>query len=72
MTLEEGDLRRFGLTAAQAEGRETFPVRDELTGRTYEWSRKNYVRLAPGDDSPAAAHIFTLRPDQADPKGTHP
>jgi starch synthase (maltosyl-transferring) len=77
VTLDAEDLRRFGLTPAQAEGRETFPVRDELTGRTYDWSRSNYVRLAPGNDSPVAAHIFTLRPHHADardadPKGTHP
>jgi starch synthase (maltosyl-transferring) len=66
--LTEHDLRRFGLSAAQAEGRESFPVHDELTGRTYDWSRSNYVRLSAGGDSPAAAHVLTLRaPDSRHP-----
>ncbi|MEU9457188.1 alpha-1,4-glucan--maltose-1-phosphate maltosyltransferase, partial [Streptomyces sp. NPDC048277] len=39
---------------------ESVPVRDELTGETYNWGRANYVRLEPGD---RAAHILTvLRP----------
>ncbi|MFE2061865.1 maltotransferase domain-containing protein [Streptomyces sp. NPDC059467] len=39
---------------------ESVPVRDELTGETYNWGRANYVRLAPGH---RAAHILTvLRP----------
>ncbi|MGW7517600.1 alpha-1,4-glucan--maltose-1-phosphate maltosyltransferase [Streptomyces sp. NPDC054796] len=56
------DIAALGLTAAQMSGAESFPVRDELTGETYHWGRDNYVRLAPGGDSLAAAHIFTLRP----------
>ncbi|GAB2800584.1 alpha-1,4-glucan--maltose-1-phosphate maltosyltransferase [Streptomyces daliensis] len=56
------DIAALGLTAAQMSGAESFPVRDELTGETYHWGRVNYVRLAPGGDSLAAAHIFTLRP----------
>ncbi|MFG2967902.1 alpha-1,4-glucan--maltose-1-phosphate maltosyltransferase [Streptomyces sp. NPDC048288] len=39
---------------------ESMPVRDELTGETYNWGRANYVRLEPGH---RAAHILTvLRP----------
>ncbi|MEU0971463.1 DUF3459 domain-containing protein, partial [Streptomyces sp. NPDC005917] len=39
---------------------ESVPVRDELTGETYNWGRANYVRLEPGR---RPAHIFTvLRP----------
>ncbi|MFE5030381.1 alpha-1,4-glucan--maltose-1-phosphate maltosyltransferase [Streptomyces sp. NPDC056683] len=39
---------------------ESVPVRDELTGETYNWGRANYVRLEPGN---RAAHILTvLRP----------
>lgn len=63
VTLEPEELRRLGLSAAQAEGRETFPVRDELTGRTYDWSASNRVRLAPAAGFPAAAHVLTLRPE---------
>jgi starch synthase (maltosyl-transferring) len=35
------------------------PVRDELTGDTYQWGRDNYVRLEPGV---TPAHIVSLRP----------
>ncbi|MEU3521205.1 alpha-1,4-glucan--maltose-1-phosphate maltosyltransferase, partial [Streptomyces sp. NPDC006654] len=39
---------------------ESVPVRDELTGETFNWGRTNYVRLDPGY---RAAHILTvLRP----------
>ncbi|MFD4606492.1 alpha-1,4-glucan--maltose-1-phosphate maltosyltransferase, partial [Streptomyces sp. NPDC058464] len=39
---------------------ESVPVRDELTGETYNWGRANYVRLEPGHRT---AHILTvLRP----------
>ncbi|MEW2307000.1 alpha-1,4-glucan--maltose-1-phosphate maltosyltransferase, partial [Streptomyces sp. NPDC006655] len=39
---------------------ESVPVRDELTGETFNWGRTNYVRLDPGH---RAAHILTvLRP----------
>ncbi|AEW96614.1 alpha-amylase [Streptantibioticus cattleyicolor NRRL 8057 = DSM 46488] len=38
---------------------ESFPVRDELTGETYQWGRDNYVRLDPGT---RPAHILSLRP----------
>ncbi|NSC23988.1 DUF3416 domain-containing protein [Streptomyces albus subsp. chlorinus] len=59
------DMTHFaasGLSPAQLSGAESFPVRDQLTGATYHWGRDNYVRLAPGGESPAAAHILTLRP----------
>jgi starch synthase (maltosyl-transferring) len=38
---------------------ETVPVRDELTGETYQWGRDNYVRLEPGS---RPAHVLSLRP----------
>ncbi|GAA1891155.1 alpha-1,4-glucan--maltose-1-phosphate maltosyltransferase [Streptantibioticus ferralitis] len=41
------------------EWHETFPVRDELTGETYQWGRDNYVRLEPGS---RPAHLLSLRP----------
>ncbi|MBN3931490.1 alpha-1,4-glucan--maltose-1-phosphate maltosyltransferase [Streptomyces verrucosisporus] len=55
------DLAELGLTPAQADGAELFPVRDELTGETYHWGRDNYVRLEPGRGA-APAHVFSLRP----------
>ncbi|MGY1453124.1 alpha-1,4-glucan--maltose-1-phosphate maltosyltransferase [Streptomyces sp. SS8] len=55
------DLAELGLTPAQADGAEPFPVRDELTGETYHWGRDNYVRLEPGRGA-APAHILSLRP----------
>ncbi|UNZ17236.1 alpha-1,4-glucan--maltose-1-phosphate maltosyltransferase [Streptomyces sp. 891-h] len=66
------DMTRLasGLSAAQLSGAESFPVRDELTGETYHWGRDNYVRLTPGGESPAAAHILTLRPSS--PTGGSP
>ncbi|RVU20446.1 alpha-1,4-glucan--maltose-1-phosphate maltosyltransferase [Streptomyces antnestii] len=36
---------------------ESAPMRDELTGETYQWGRSNYVRLEPGR---APAHILTV------------
>ncbi|PKT67006.1 alpha-1,4-glucan--maltose-1-phosphate maltosyltransferase, partial [Streptomyces populi] len=33
------------------------PVRDELTGETYNWGRTNFVRLGPG-----GAHVLTVGP----------
>jgi starch synthase (maltosyl-transferring) len=41
---------------------ESVPVRDELTGDTYQWGRDNYVRLEPGV---TPAHAFSLRPSPA-------
>ncbi len=62
VSLGTADLERFGLPSAQVSGgTESFPVRDELTGETYHWGRDNYVRLEPGQ-SPAPAHVFSLRP----------
>ncbi|SFD49094.1 alpha-1,4-glucan--maltose-1-phosphate maltosyltransferase [Streptomyces aidingensis] len=63
------DLSELGLTPAQREGAESFPVTDELTGETYHWGRDNYVRLGP-DGPPElrrrggtrVAHILSLRP----------
>ncbi|MGV9560653.1 alpha-glucosidase C-terminal domain-containing protein, partial [Streptomyces sp. NPDC003522] len=34
------------------------PVRDELTGETYQWGSDNYVRLEPGR---TPAHVFHVR-----------
>ncbi|MFF8534573.1 maltotransferase domain-containing protein [Streptomyces sp. NPDC015532] len=49
------DMPQLGL-----DWHESVPVRDELTGETYNWGRTNYVRLEPGD---RPAHILTvLRP----------
>ncbi|MFB6680075.1 alpha-1,4-glucan--maltose-1-phosphate maltosyltransferase, partial [Streptomyces sp. NPDC056390] len=49
------DMPQLGLDAHAS-----VPVRDELTGETYQWGRTNYVRLEPGR---APAHILTvLRP----------
>ncbi|MCT9011900.1 alpha-1,4-glucan--maltose-1-phosphate maltosyltransferase, partial [Streptomyces rhizosphaerihabitans] len=49
------DMPQLGL-----EWHESVPVRDELTGETYNWGRTNYVRLEPGN---RPAHILTvLRP----------
>ncbi|WP_301124444.1 alpha-1,4-glucan--maltose-1-phosphate maltosyltransferase [Streptomyces cacaoi] len=62
VSLDMTQFEASGLSAAQMSGAESFPVRDELTGATYHWGRDNYVRLEPGGDSPAPAHILTLRP----------
>ncbi|WP_274562157.1 alpha-1,4-glucan--maltose-1-phosphate maltosyltransferase [Streptomyces spiramyceticus] len=48
------DMPELGL-----DWRDSFPVRDELTGETYHWGRANYVRLEPGR---TPAHIVVLRP----------
>jgi starch synthase (maltosyl-transferring) len=49
------DMPQLGL-----DWHESVPVRDELTGETYQWGRTNYVRLEPGT---RPAHIMTvLRP----------
>ncbi|MEY9486144.1 starch synthase (maltosyl-transferring) [Streptomyces calvus] len=49
------DMPQLGL-----DWHESVPVRDELTGETYQWGRANYVRLEPGL---APAHVFrVLRP----------
>ncbi|WP_373313160.1 DUF3459 domain-containing protein, partial [Streptomyces capillispiralis] len=49
------DMPQLGL-----EWHESVPVRDELTGETYQWGRANYVRLEPGR---SPAHVFrVLRP----------
>lgn len=63
VSLEEGVLEAFGSAAGEdgGDGRDgTFPVLDELTGRTHRWGRDNPVRLSPEGEAPAA-HIFTLR-----------
>ncbi|MFG3253141.1 alpha-1,4-glucan--maltose-1-phosphate maltosyltransferase [Streptomyces sp. NPDC048172] len=70
VSLDMSQFEASGLSAAQMSGSESFPVRDELTGETYHWGRDNYVRLEPGGDSPAAAHILTLRPSS--PTGGSP
>lgn len=70
VSLDMAQFQASGLSAAQLSGAESFPVRDELTGETYHWGRDNYVRLDPGGDAPAAAHICTLRPSS--PTGGSP
>ncbi|MFH9989867.1 alpha-1,4-glucan--maltose-1-phosphate maltosyltransferase, partial [Streptomyces luteogriseus] len=47
------DMPQLGL-----DWHESVPVRDELTGETYHWSRNNYVRLEPGR---APAHVFHVQ-----------
>lgn len=68
------DMAELGLTSAQEGGAEPFPVRDQLTGRTYHWGRDNYVRLEPGrgDAHTSSAHVFALRPTRADRRVTQP
>ncbi|WP_327410577.1 alpha-1,4-glucan--maltose-1-phosphate maltosyltransferase [Streptomyces sp. NBC_01281] len=46
------DMPRLGLSRDAR-----VPVRDELTGETYNWGRSNFVRLGPG-----GAHVFTVCP----------
>ncbi|MFG2439363.1 alpha-1,4-glucan--maltose-1-phosphate maltosyltransferase [Streptomyces sp. NPDC048508] len=46
------DMPRLGLSRDAR-----VPVRDELTGDTYNWGRSNFVRLGPG-----GAHVFTVGP----------
>ncbi|MFF0135278.1 maltotransferase domain-containing protein [Streptomyces sp. NPDC005227] len=46
------DMTRLGLSRDAR-----VPVRDELTGETYNWGRSNFVRLGPG-----GAHVFTVGP----------
>ncbi|MET7942035.1 alpha-1,4-glucan--maltose-1-phosphate maltosyltransferase [Streptomyces sp. NPDC005302] len=46
------DMPRLGLSPDAR-----VPVRDELTGETYNWGRTNFVRLGPG-----GAHVFTVGP----------
>lgn len=62
VSLDMGQLAASGLSPAQLSGAESYAVRDELTGEIHHWGRDNYVRLAPGGGSSAAAHILTLRP----------
>ena len=71
VSLNMAALADSGLREAQLSGAESFPVCDELTGVTYHWGRDNYVRLVPGGDTPAPAHIFALRPPRADRRVTH-
>ncbi|MCA1695836.1 MAG: alpha-1,4-glucan--maltose-1-phosphate maltosyltransferase, partial [Actinobacteria bacterium] len=42
--------------------RERFAVTDQITGETYNWGRRNYVRLDPFVEP---AHIFDLQRWQA-------
>jgi starch synthase (maltosyl-transferring) len=46
------DMPRLALSADAR-----VPVRDELTGETYNWGRSNFVRLGPG-----GAHVLTVGP----------
>ncbi|MET4661896.1 hypothetical protein ABID80_005646, partial [Streptomyces sp. PvP037] len=56
------DMPQLGL-----EWHESVPVRDELTGQTYQWGRSNYVRLEPG-----GAHVLVVgRESGARPPGEH-
>ncbi|MEV5269240.1 alpha-amylase family glycosyl hydrolase, partial [Streptomyces werraensis] len=56
------DMPQLGL-----DWHESVPVRDELTGETYQWGSANYVRLGPG-----GAHVLVVggRPGDG-PSGTH-
>ncbi|WP_406719618.1 alpha-1,4-glucan--maltose-1-phosphate maltosyltransferase [Streptomyces anthocyanicus] len=55
------DMPQLGL-----DWHDSVPVHDELTGRTYQWGRANYVRLEPGR---APAHVFHVRrPSAAAPQ----
>ncbi|MCX5322890.1 alpha-1,4-glucan--maltose-1-phosphate maltosyltransferase [Streptomyces sp. NBC_00120] len=58
------DLPQLGLDAHAS-----VPVRDELTGETYQWGRTNYVRLEPGR---APAHILTVLRPSSPPTGGSP
>ncbi|MFZ4184691.1 alpha-1,4-glucan--maltose-1-phosphate maltosyltransferase [Streptomyces pseudogriseolus] len=62
------DMPQLGL-----DWHESVPVRDELTGETYQWGSANYVRLGPGgahvlvvggrsEDGPSGTHSTVLRP----------
>ncbi|WP_431039697.1 alpha-1,4-glucan--maltose-1-phosphate maltosyltransferase [Streptomyces sp. P9-1] len=62
------DMPQLGL-----DWHESVPVRDELTGETYQWGSANYVRLGPGGahvlvvgggsgNGPSGPHSTVLRP----------
>ncbi|WP_199782846.1 maltotransferase domain-containing protein [Streptomyces alboniger] len=53
------DLPHLGL-----DRHETVPVRDELSGETYQWGDANYVRLGPG-----GAHVL-VRPEPGENGGS--
>ena len=56
------DMPQLGL-----DWHESVPVRDELTGETYQWGSANYVRLGPG-----GAHVLVVGGRSGDgPPGTH-
>ncbi|CAM5626249.1 alpha-1,4-glucan--maltose-1-phosphate maltosyltransferase [Streptomyces pilosus] len=56
------DMPQLGL-----DWHESVPVRDELTGESYQWGRANYVRLEPGR---APAHVLHVqRPPAAQRNG---
>ncbi|WP_427765045.1 alpha-1,4-glucan--maltose-1-phosphate maltosyltransferase [Streptomyces sp. DSM 41931] len=56
------DMPQLGL-----DWHESVPVRDELTGETYQWGSANYVRLGPG-----GAHVLVVGGRSGDgPSGTH-
>jgi starch synthase (maltosyl-transferring) len=58
------DMPQLGLDAHTS-----VPVRDELTGETFQWGRTNYVRLEPGR---APAHILTVLRPSSPPTGGSP
>ncbi|MGW6140124.1 alpha-1,4-glucan--maltose-1-phosphate maltosyltransferase [Streptomyces sp. NPDC055140] len=58
------DMPQLGLDAHAS-----VPVRDELTGDTFQWGRTNYVRLEPGR---APAHILTVLRPSSPPTGGSP
>ncbi|MFG2522068.1 maltotransferase domain-containing protein [Streptomyces sp. NPDC048527] len=58
------DMPQLGLDAHAS-----VPVRDELTGETYQWGRTNFVRLEPGR---APAHILTVLRPSSPPTGGSP
>jgi starch synthase (maltosyl-transferring) len=52
-TMVHLDLAALGLEPGSH-----FEVHDELSGSTWQWGERNYVRLDPGDE---VAHVFSVR-----------
>ena len=50
----------LNMPALGMDWQDTFVVHDELTGQTWRWGERNYVRLDPGYEP---AHILTVRRD---------
>jgi starch synthase (maltosyl-transferring) len=50
----------LNMPALGMDWQDTFIVHDELTGQTWRWGERNYVRLDPGYEP---AHILSVRRD---------